>query len=176
MQKLDLNNPRTLASTGIMTALVLGLTLVHLTVTPTGGYVHLGDIAVYFASFAFGPWIGMVAGGLGAGLADVVSGYASFAPLSLVVHGAQGFVAGWIASRDPRPVQLFLLILAVVAGALVVIGGYYGGESLVPVLGGQAAALSEVPSNLLQEAFGALGIVVYIAVARAYPRIRQMNS
>jgi energy-coupling factor transport system substrate-specific component len=176
MQKFDLNNPRTLASTGVMSALVLGLTLIHLTTTPTGGYVHLGDIAIYFASFAFGPWVGMVAGGLGAGLADVIGGAPQWAPLSLVVHGAQGFIAGWIVSRDPRPVQVLLLILAVVAGAVVVIGGYYAGESLIPVLGGQANAVGEIPGNLAQEAFGALGIAVYIAVARAYPRIRQMNS
>jgi uncharacterized membrane protein len=176
LRTFNLNNPRTLASTGIMTALVVGLTLIHLTTTPTGGYVHLGDIAVYFASFAFGPWIGMIAGGLGAGLADILSGYPSFAPLSLVVHGAQGFVAGWIASRDPHLVRWPLLVLAVLAGAAIVIGGYYAGESLIPVLGGPAEALGEILGNLAQEAFGALGIVVYIAVARAYPRIRQMNS
>lgn len=167
--KFDLNNPRTLATTGIMTALVLGLTLIHIGVTPTGGYVHLGDIAVYFTAFAFGPWAGLVAGGLGAGLADVVSGYATFAPLSLIVHGAQGFVAGWIAYRNPTPVRLALAILA---GALVVIGGYFAGESLVPVLGGLAAALGEIPGNIIQEIFGVLGVVVYLAVARAYPRLR----
>ena len=58
--KFDLNNPRTLATTAIMTALVLGLTLIHITTTPTGGYIHFGDIALYFAAFAFGPWVGLV--------------------------------------------------------------------------------------------------------------------
>jgi hypothetical protein len=59
---------------------------------------------------------------------------------------------------------------------VVVIGGYYAGESLVPVLGGQAQAVAEIPGNLVQEAFGAIGIVVYLAVVRAYPRIRQANG
>lgn len=175
MQKFDLNNPRTLAVTGIMTALVAGLTAfgkLPIT-TPTGGYIHLGDVAVFFASFAFGPWVGLVAGGLGASIADVLGGYASFAPLTLVVHGLQGFVAGWVASRNKSPLWL---VLAVLAGGLVVVVGYYLGESLIPTFGGPSAAYGEIPGNLVQEAFGAVGIVVYLAVVRAYPRIRQVSG
>jgi uncharacterized membrane protein len=171
--RFDLNNPRTLATTGIMTALVLGLTLVHIGVTPAGGYVHLGDIAIYFTAFAFGPVAGLIAGGLGTGLADVVSGYAIFAPLSLVVHGLQGFVAGWIARES---VNAGRLALGVVIGGVIIVAGYFAGEALVPVFGGPAVAVSEVPLNAVQAAFGALGAVVYGAVARAYPRLRQSGQ
>lgn len=171
--KFDLNNPRTLATTGIMTALVLGLTLVHIAVTPALGYVHLGDIVIYFAAFAFGPWVGLIAGGLGTGLADVVSGYAIFAPLSLVVHGLQGFVAGLIVQNRP---SISRLLPGVLAGGLIVIGGYFLGEALIPVFGGPAVALSEVPFNAIQSMFGALGAVVYAAVARAYPRLHQAEQ
>jgi energy-coupling factor transport system substrate-specific component len=171
--KFDLNNPRTLATTGMMTALIMGLTLVHVAQTPIGGYIHLGDIAIYFTAFAFGPWAGLVAGGLGPALADVVSGYASFAPLSLIVHGLQGFVAGWIVRDRPTFVRLALAILA---GGLIVVAGYYAGESLIPVFGGPGYAATEVPFNALQETLGALGAVIYVAVARAYPRIRQVSQ
>ncbi len=168
--KFDLNNPRTLAITGVMTALVLALTR-PIVPTPVG-YIHLGDIAIYFASFAFGPWVGLVAGGIGTALADVLASYASFAPLSLLVHGAQGFVAGWIAYKNPTPARL---ALAVLAGALIVVGGYLVGESIVPILGGPAKAWTEVPFNIVQELIGILGVVVYVAVARAYPRLRQAS-
>jgi uncharacterized membrane protein len=171
--KFDLNNPRTLAITAVMTALVMGLTLVHITVTPAVGYVHLGDIVIYFTAFAFGPWAGLIAGGLGTGLADIASGYALFAPLSLVVHGLQGLLAGLIVNGRPT---VFRLVLGVVLGGLVLVGGYFAGEALIPVLGGPAVALSEVPFNLMQAAFGTLGAVVYGAVARAYPRLRQSSS
>jgi energy-coupling factor transport system substrate-specific component len=172
MQKFDLSNPRTLASTGIMTALVAAMTLYgKLPIqTPTGGYIHLGDVAVFFASFAFGPWVGMIAGGVGCGIADVLGGYASFAPLTLVVHGLQGFLAGQIAGQEQQPLRLFLGYLA---GAAVVVGGYYLGEYMIPAFGGPPAALAEIPGNLAQEGFGALGIAIYLAVARAYPRILQ---
>lgn len=172
--KFDLNNPRTLATTAIMTALVLGLTLVHITTTPTGGYIHFGDIALYFAAFAFGPWAGLVAGGLGTALADVLGGYASFAPLTLIVHGLQGFVAGLIAYKSKSPWRLGLGILV---GGLILVGGYFAGEVMFPQLfGGFAAALGEAPGNAVQGLFGVLGAVIYVAVARAYPRLRQADD
>ncbi|MBN1310820.1 MAG: ECF transporter S component [Anaerolineae bacterium] len=171
--KFDLNNPRTLATTGVMTALVLGMTMVRIAVTPVNGYVHLGDIGIYFTAFAFGPWAGLVAGGVGTALADVISGYAVFAPLSLAVHGLQGLVAGWIVHDRPAPARL---ALAVLAGGLVVVVGYFAGESLIPVFGGLGAATGEVPFNVMQEVFGALGAVVYMAVARAYPRLWQARQ
>jgi energy-coupling factor transport system substrate-specific component len=167
--KFDLDNPRTLATTAVMTALVLGLTLIHIAQTPIGGYIHLGDIAVYFTAFAFGPWAGLFAGGVGTGLADVLSGYASFAPLSFVVHGVQGFVAGWLTRGRPTAARL---IAAVIAGGVIVILGYFAGESLIPAFGGPAWAITEVPWNGVQELVGALGIALYVAVARAYPRLR----
>ncbi len=74
----DLNNPGRLATLAIMTALVLALTR-PIVPTPVG-YTHLGDSAIYFATYAFGPWVGMIAGGLGTALADLLTGaYASFA-------------------------------------------------------------------------------------------------
>ncbi len=166
--KFDLTNPRTLATTAVMTALVLGLTLIHIAPTPIGGYIHLGDIAINFAALAFGPLAGLIAGGLGAALADVISGYAVFAPLTFVAHGLQGLLVGWITARRVTPATA---ALAVLAGSAAVVGGYFIGASLF--FGGPAYALTEVPWNLVQVAVGALGAGVYAAAARAYPRLRR---
>ena len=90
-------NATTLAVTAVMIAVVTVATgfLPRVPVPGTGGYVHLGDIFVFFYAFAFGPVIGAVAGGIGCGLADVLGGYAVWAPLTLIAHGVQGFVAGY---------------------------------------------------------------------------------
>jgi uncharacterized membrane protein len=164
--KFNLNNPRTLATTALMTALVLGLTFIHLFPTPIGGYIHPGDIAINFAALAFGPWVGLIAGGLGTALADLLSGYTTFAPLTLISHGLQGFLVGWIYWKRP---STSTMILAVIAGSLALVLGYFIGESLF--FGGPGYAITEVPWNLIQEAVGALGAVVYVAVSRAYPRL-----
>lgn len=168
--KFDLTNPRTLATTAVMTALVLALTFIHIAPTPIGGYIHLGDVAINFAALAFGPWVGLIAGGLGTALADVLSGYAVFAPLTFVSHGLQGLVVGWIYWTRRTNTSM---VLAVIAGGVVLILGYFIGEAAV--LYGMAGALAELPWNAVQEAVGTLGAAVYLAVAQAYPRIRRRD-
>lgn len=170
--KFDLNNPRILAMTAVMMALVLALTR-PIVPTPVG-YTHLGDVAIYFAAFAFGPWAGLVAGGLGTALADVLTGaYAFFAPLSLVVHGVQAFVAGAIYRRLPTPLGVLLGLLA---GGVIVVGGYFAGEFLVPIWGGPAGAIGELPFNAVQVLVGSVGGLVYLAVARVYPRLSHLGE
>ncbi len=163
----DLKDPRKLALVGIMTALVLAMTR---SAVPNGiGYNHLGDVAIFFTSFAFGPWAGMIAGGIGTALADLLSGeYAAFAPLSLLVHGLQGFVAGWIYLKRPDNTGL---ILGVVVGGVIIVGGYFLGEALVP-LWGVGDAVGELLPNTVQALIGAVGAVVYVAVKRAYPQLQ----
>jgi uncharacterized membrane protein len=166
--KFNLNNPRTLSMTAIMTGLVLALT--RAAFIPNGvGYNHLGDVAVYFAAFAFGPWVGLIAGGVGTALADITTGqYAAFAPLSLIVHGLQGFAAGWIYYKRPN---ITGMTLGWFVGAVILVAGYFLGEYFSLIWGGPAQALIEWPTNILQALIGALGGVVYIAVLRAYPRL-----
>ncbi len=172
-----------IAITAVMTALVMLGVLIHIAPTPIGGYIHLGDILIYFAAFAFGPVVGGAAGGLGAALSDILSGYAAFAPISLIVHGLQGYVAGRLAhgtTSTPR------LILAVVIGGIILVVGYYIGEVIffgfiqttpqtagTLALGVQAA---EIPWNIVQGALGALGAVLYLAVLRAYPPLIRNRS
>jgi uncharacterized membrane protein len=163
--KRNYADPSIVATVGIMAALVAALTSVHIFQTPPGGYIHLGDIAVYFAALAMGPWAGMAVGGLGTALADVLAGYAIFAPISLVVHGLQGFVAGWLTRGSKTPARL---AAGVLAGSVVLITGYFLAE--IPMFGVGLAA-QEVPWNIVQEAVGALGVGVYVSVSRAYPRL-----
>jgi uncharacterized membrane protein/putative methionine-R-sulfoxide reductase with GAF domain len=154
---------RGLAAGAVMTVLVLASTYVHLVQTPPGGYIHLGDIIIYFTAFAFGPWVGLVAGGLGCAAADLLAGYAEFAPLTFVVHGLQGFIAGWIVRRNAGPIRL---VVAVTAGGAVLVGGYFLGEILLLDL---ESAISEVPWNTLQALVGTLGSVLYVFVANLAP-------
>jgi uncharacterized membrane protein len=160
-------NTRLIALLAIMAALVLALTYIRVFQTPVGGYIHLGDIAVYFAALAFGPLVGGVAGGVGTALADVIGGYPLFAIASLIVHGLQGYAAGRIGHGKTHWAPLTSAILA---GSVILILGYFIAEAVF--LGfGPAAALEEVPWNVIQEVVGAIGVAVYLAVRRAYPPI-----
>ncbi len=88
-------SPRDIALTAVMIALVAVVT--RFLIVPIGaGYFNFSDMAVYFVAFTFGPWIGFLAGGIGAAIADLSAGYAAFAPLTFLAHGLQGLVAGYL--------------------------------------------------------------------------------
>lgn len=162
-----------IALAAILIALTTVFTLViRVPITATGGYLNFSDAVIYFAGFTFGPWVGLIAGGIGTALADLFGGYAAFAPLSLVAHGLEGLVAGAIA-RKATPLKLGLGWLA---GTVLMIGIYFLGEGLFYGIG-WGAALAEVPWNLLQNVVGGLvGIPLFYAVRRAYPPIARLGQ
>lgn len=161
-----------IAIAAMMIAVTTVFTLmIRVPVPATQGYINFSDVAIYFASAAFGPWVGLVAGGLGAALADILGGYAQFAPLTFLAHGLQGLVAGALARRSVRPA---VLIVAWLAGTLVMVGAYFLGEGLV--LTGWGPAIIEAPFNLLQNVVGGLiGIPLYFAVRKAYPPVARLG-
>lgn len=143
--------------------------LVRVPIAPTRGYIHLGDVGVYFAAFTFGPAMGLLAGGLGTAVADVLGGYAHWAPLTLIFHGVQGYVAGYLGYRATALRQ----VLGWVLGFLIMIGGYFLAEV---VLYGLGAALVEVPGNTIQGLAGGLvAIPLAAAIRRAWPPVETLG-
>jgi uncharacterized membrane protein len=154
-----------------MTAIVFVLTSLVRVPTPARGYIHLGDAGVFFSAFAFGPWIGAVAGGLGTGLADLLGGYPQWAIFSLLIHGLQGCVVGWGSRRWPGMAGL---ILSAIGGGVIVVAGYLAAGIL---LSGIGAALGELPLNVLQVTVGAiLGLPLFALIRLAYPPITRWGS
>ncbi len=70
---------------------------------------------------------GAIAGGIGTAIADLI-GYPVYAPISLVVHGLQGLLIGLIGYRQTSMVRL---LLAWLAGAIAMVGGYLAGGALI---------------------------------------------
>ena len=163
----------TIAIAAVMIAVTCVFTLlVRIPIPATQGYVNFSDVATYFAGFTFGPGIGFVAGGIGAALADLLAGYAQFAVVTLLAHGLQGLVAGLLGRGRKLPG----MILAWLGGTAAMIGIYLVGEAIFLRMG-WAAALAEVPPNLLQNVVGGLvGIPLFYAVRRAYPPITRMGQ
>jgi len=164
---------RTVAITAVMIAVVAAFTMfIRVPIPATGGYVNLSDVAVFFVAFTFGPVPALVAGGVGAGLADVLGGFAEFAWLSFLAHGLEGLLAGYVARRGFGPAAT---LVAWAVGAAAMLLGYFLGETRV--MTGVGAALGEVPFNALQVVVGGvLGVALTVAVRRAYPPIVQMGQ
>ena len=162
MKKQDI---RTIALITVMAAVVCILTyIVQIPIPATSGYFHLGDVAANFAALAFGPWPGFLIAGGGMAIADLIAGYAPFAPGTFVIHGLQAVVVAYIG-RNRKP---WVMFVAAAAGGAVVVAGYFLYEWLILRMAA-GAALAEVLPNLLQVTSGLAGVPVYLLVARAYP-------
>lgn len=172
MNRKQTSNAAIIAIMAIMTAVVAVLTFaVQIPIPATGGYIHLGDAGVYFAAIAFGPVVGMVGGGLGTALADILSGYAAWAPLTLVAHGLQGLIAGYFGKGK----GLTHMLVGWGLGSLALIATYFLGEWFLYGLG-YGGALAEVGANFIQEVVGGLiGIPLVLALRRAYPPINRIG-
>jgi uncharacterized membrane protein len=166
-----------IATLSVLTAATAFFTFaVRIPIAPTRGYLNLGDVVIYFAAFTFGPFTALFAGGLGTALADIISGYSQWAPISLVVHGLQGLAAGFVAGSAAATAASRLKLRwlgAACAGTLVMCSGYLGGGAIMVGFG---AALVELPGNIIQNLAGVLGAIpLTLAVRRAYPPAVEMR-
>ena len=95
---------------GLLTALVTVCTMVfQIPVSATQGYIHLGDSMILLTSVFFGWKYGLAAGGIGAALADLLSGYAHWAPFTLIIKGGMGLLIGLIADFTGKQEKFFTL-------------------------------------------------------------------
>jgi len=153
-------SPTKLSLLGLFSALVVVATIViRLPVPATGGYFNLGDTIIFITSILLGPVFGMIAGGVGSALADVIGGFVQFAPWTLVIKGIEGLVAGLLIRAfraDPGTVlgTLLAFVSFVVAG-LWMAAGYFGAEYVIFGLD-WAPPTSELPFNLAQAGISAV--------------------
>jgi uncharacterized membrane protein len=132
--------------------------LIQIPIPPTRGYLNFGEILVFTSALLFGRFVGGMAGGIGSAMADVITGYAYFAPYTLIIKGLEGFLAG--AIRDGKNTRRD--VLGWFVGAVAMVVGYFLVEATVMGFG-VPAALLEAPSNIVQVLSGA---IIAIPLAR----------
>jgi len=155
------------ALSGIMAALVcIATILIQIPNPPTRGYINIGDAMIFISALSFGTFVGGFAGAVGSSLADIINGYALFAPFTFAIKGAEGLLAGLITDRR----SIYRDVLAVVIAGAEMIIGYFLAEFYPLQIGW--AALTEVPGNIFQIfAGGAIGIPITLIIRRRLPEI-----
>ena len=79
----------------------------------TSGYIHPGDAIVILAGIILGPVYGMLAGGIGSALSDLIGGYFVYVPITLVIKGLVALVSGLIYQKMCVTSQLSLEVLQI---------------------------------------------------------------
>ena len=167
-------NALKVAMVAVLTAVVVVFTLV-VRIPTAKGYLNLCDVAISFIAFTFGPWSAFIAAGLGTAPADLISGYAQWAPISFVVHGVEGLLIALIVrQKGNEAVSIFRKLLAGLVCIATVSLGYFVLSALFISTASVAAA--EIPGNIAQSGVGfVLGLGVSSAVKKAYPPVRSLS-
>ena len=110
-------NAKSIGAVAVSTALTTVMTCIMFPLPEPLGYVNLGEVAIFIFSLLMGPLVGGFAGGVGSMLADIILGYSSYAPATLVIKGFEGFIVGYL--------RRFNEIVAMAVGSVSMILGYF---------------------------------------------------
>ena len=157
-------NVKQLTLCGVLAALVFVLTYFPKVPVPvTGGYVHLGDGAIFLAALLLGP-LGIPAAAIGSGLADLIGGYMLYVIPTVIIKGLVALVA-WKLYRKGSWVSA---VVAFVLAEVVMVLGYFVFECFTS--GAPAAAAAILP-NVMQ---GVAGVVLGLVCVAVTPRMEKM--
>ena len=153
MENKNDKKTKRLALAGQLCGATLLLTLLSIPLPSGYGYVNLGDAGVFLCVCLLPGGLGALAAGVGAALADLILGWAMYAPVTLLIKGLTALLAG-LALRRAEKAGLPLSLLC----CLLVPLGYFLYETIL--LTAPVAAVNVLP-NALQAAIGAaLGTLV----------------
>ena len=163
------NKTRQIVLNGLLTALVCIATMIIRIPTPgTNGYVNIGDGIIFIASILFGPISGMISGGLGSALADILSGYSHWALFSLIIKGFEGYIVGIIIRNNNTIVKN---ILASSIGCIVMVLGYFVAGAILK--GSFAVSALSIPSNIIQ---GITSMIIAVPLAYSLGKVAYIKS
>ena len=169
-----------MVTSALMACLVLLATYIIRIPSPfTQGYIHFGDTMVFLSVLVLGKKGGAAAAGLGSALADVLGGYAAYAPWTFIIKALMAFIMGIFIEACIRKnkhhlklgsVPVIEIVGMVVGGAVMVLGyaivdGVLAGNMVTGFLG--------APFNVIQFAVGMvlatiLAMALYKTPARKF--------
>ena len=158
-----------LSMTALLSALCCVATLVLVIPSPTGGYMNLGDTIVLLGAYLLGPVYGAAAAGFGAALADLVAGYAVYAPATFVIKDTMALLAGGLYSLLGR--KNAALPVCGAAAEFIMVAGYWLYDGLL--LGSLAGSAVGIPSNVVQGVFGVAASTLLALALKKIPYVRE---
>lgn len=178
-----------LVTAALLAALTCVSTMIIKIPTPTFGYIHPGDGFVLLSGIVLGPWGGALAAGIGSMLSDIFSGYASWAPATLIIKALTAAVAGLLFHSLQRIVKsaqahYAAVIAGGVAGEAVMVIGYFlyeaalaafgsGGFTPATLAAGIASSATGIPFNIVQGVVGIILATLILPILRKIPDIRE---
>lgn len=160
--KFNKNNKTSLL---VMTALLTALTLICtlLLRIPVGPdcYIHLGDAVIILAVLILPRAYACFSGVVGATLADLMGGFAFWAPWTFIVKLLFVLVLGLFIDRSKKNTSEkkilgvhYIEFIGLIVGGIIAVLGYFISERLL--FGNWIPAATCIPFNIIQIAVGAI--------------------
>lgn len=157
-QTKELGNVKFLTITALFIALTYVFTAfvnVRLPIAANGGLIHLGNVPLFLCAIIFGKKSGAIAGGVGMGLFDLLSGWTAWAPFTFVIVALMGFAIGAITEKHHG---YGWNALAMGVACIIKVVGYYIAEGII--YGNWLAPAASIPGNLVQ--IGVAAVIVFL--------------
>jgi uncharacterized membrane protein len=131
---------------------------VRLPIAANGGLIHLGNVPLFIGAIIFGKKTGAIAGGVGMGLFDLLSGWTLWAPFTFVIVALMGFTVGKLTEKHQN---FKWYVIAIAAACVIKVVGYYIAE--VVIYGNPFSPVTSIPGNLVQ--IGVAAVITLIVIA-----------
>lgn len=162
---------RTLTLSALFAALTTVATIVIQIPTPTKGYINLGDCIVNLSAWILPPFYGAAAGGIGSAMADIISGYAIYAPATLIIKSLMALASALIFRKLSRKGDTVASkIVAATVAELIMSFGYIIYDAIL--CGSLSAAfVNGISGNIIQGMAGIVGsVLLYELVFKRIPK------
>lgn len=153
--------------TALMAAMVCVATMIIKIPSPMKGYLNIGDCIVLLCGWLLSPGYGFVAAGLGSALADMFSGYITYAPATFLIKGSMALIAfACFKLMNKRIGRLPSQIIGAVFAEIVMVLGYFVFEGFMY---GFVPSAVNIPANAVQ---GAAGLILGIVLVKVFERLK----
>lgn len=156
-----------LVTAALLAALTCVATMVIKVPSPLNGYLNLGDCIVLLAGWMLSPALGFLSAGLGSALADVISGYVTYAMPTFIIKGLMALIAFYgFKLLNKRLGDVLSRIISGISAEITMILGYYLFEGF---LYGFIPSAVNIPANAVQ---GVAGLVLGVLLIKLFQRAK----
>ena len=149
----------------MLAALACVATMIIKIPSPLKGYLNLGDCIVLVAGWMLSPMYGFLAAGLGSALADLFSGYVTYAPATFVIKGLMALIAFYGYKLLHNKIgNLPSRIITGIFAEIMMILGYFAFEGF---LYGFVPSLVNIPANGVQ---GIAGLIIGVILIKIFEK------
>ncbi len=146
----------------MLAALTCVATMIIKIPSPLNGYLNLGDCVVLLSGWLLSPAYGFFAAGIGSALADIFSGYVTYAPATFVIKGIMAILAYYgFKFLNKKIKKLPSRIISGAISEIIMILGYFVFEGF---LYGFIPVTVNILPNVLQAIVGLIAGTILINV------------